>query len=306
MSAAVCGSKRSFMDDIETTPPQASKKLRCSSNSPPRCSPPSAPLRQLAATFPLLDFQEDTAFKQVDLVNSPLPLISLFRIGGRSFLVLERALAECDNDLDSAMKSLHEHHSRYMEKRIGSVEGTFAANMDKGSITADGTAFSNNLPVDGGEWVELFVREMMNAANVDDARARATRALNGLEKSISARSDAEVAQTFYKMLQCLITNCPSGALSSYTFYFQENIMLKEQLEVLMRENTILKRGVAIQHERQREYDDRNRELQMLKHLVPQYQEQLRTLEVKNYTLSMHLRHMQQSSSVTGRFNPDIF
>lgn len=255
MSAAVCGSKRSFMDDIETTPPQASKKLRCSSNSPPRCSPPSAPLRQLAATFPLLDFQ-----------------------------VLERALAECDNDLDSAMKSLHEHHSRYMEKRIGSVEGTFAANMDKGSITADGTAFSNNLPVDGGEWVELFVREMMNAANVDDARARATRALNGLEKSISARSDAEVAQTFYK----------------------ENVMLKEQLEVLMRENTILKRGVAIQHERQREYDDRNRELQMLKHLVPQYQEQLRTLEVKNYTLSMHLRHMQQSSSVTGRFNPDIF
>ncbi|RVW84368.1 hypothetical protein CK203_040700 [Vitis vinifera] len=259
MSAAVCGSKRSFMDDIETTPPQASKKLRCSSNSPPRCSPPSAPLRQLAATFPLLDFQ-----------------------------VLERALAECDNDLDSAMKSLHEHHSRYMEKRIGSVEGTFAANMDKGSITADGTAFSNNLPVD------------------DDARARATRALNGLEKSISARSDAEVAQTFYKMLQCLITNCPSGALSSYTIYFQENVMLKEQLEVLMRENTILKRGVAIQHERQREYDDRNRELQMLKHLVPQYQEQLRTLEVKNYTLSMHLRHMQQSSSVTGRFNPDIF
>lgn len=53
--------------------------------------------------------------------------------------------------------------------------------------------------MDGGEWVELFVREMMNAANVDDARARATRALNGLEKSISARSDAEVAQTFYKV-----------------------------------------------------------------------------------------------------------
>lgn len=56
-------------------------------------------------------------------------------------------------------------------------------------------------------------------------------------------------------------------------------MLKEQLEVLMRENTILKRGVAIQHERQREYEDRNIELQMLKQAVPQFQEQLRNLEV---------------------------
>ena len=71
----------------------------------------------------------------------------------------------------------------------------------------------------------------------------------------------------------------SGASSTYSFYFQENIMLKEQLEVQMRENTILKRGVAIQHERQKEYDDRNIELQMLKQVVPQYQEQLRTLEV---------------------------
>ena len=68
MSAAVCGSKRSFMDDIETTPPQASKKLRCSSNSPPRCSPPSAPLRQLAATFPLLDFQVLFFFLRYDVV----------------------------------------------------------------------------------------------------------------------------------------------------------------------------------------------------------------------------------------------
>ena len=68
-----------------------------------------------------------------------------------------------------------------------------------GSITAGGTAFLNGLPLNGGEWVELFVREMMNAANIDDAKARATRALNGLEKSISLRADAEAAQTFYKV-----------------------------------------------------------------------------------------------------------
>lgn len=56
-------------------------------------------------------------------------------------------------------------------------------------------------------------------------------------------------------------------------------MLKEQIEVLIKENTVLKRAVAIQHERQKEYQDKNHELQHLKQLVSQYQEQLRTLEV---------------------------
>lgn len=61
---------------------------------------------------------------------------------------------------------------------------------------------------------------------------------------------------------------------------QENMQLKEQIEVLLRENTILKRAVAIQHERQKEFEDKNLELQHLKQLVSQYQEQLRTLEVR--------------------------
>lgn len=58
------------------------------------------------------------------------------------------------------------------------------------------------------------------------------------------------------------------------------MVLKEQIEILLRDNAILKRAVAIQHERQKEYDERNQEVQQLKHLVSQYQEQLRTLEVK--------------------------
>lgn len=57
------------------------------------------------------------------------------------------------------------------------------------------------------------------------------------------------------------------------------MMLKEQMEVFFRENTILKRAVAIQHERQKEYEVKNQELQHLKQLLPQYQEQLRVLEV---------------------------
>lgn len=62
--------------------------------------------------------------------------------------------------------------------------------------------------------------------------------------------------------------------------------LKEQIEALLRDNTILKRAVSIQHERQKEYDERNTEVQQLKQLLAQYQEQLRTLEVSQ----SHLIH----------------
>lgn len=57
------------------------------------------------------------------------------------------------------------------------------------------------------------------------------------------------------------------------------MMLKEQVQALIQENAILKRAVSIQHERQKEFEDKNQELQHLKQLVSQYQEQLRALEV---------------------------
>lgn len=57
------------------------------------------------------------------------------------------------------------------------------------------------------------------------------------------------------------------------------MLLKDQLTVVLRENSVLKRAVAIQHERQKEFDERSQEVQSLKQLVLQYQGQLRTLEV---------------------------
>ncbi|KAL0451885.1 UNVERIFIED_CONTAM: hypothetical protein Slati_1166600 [Sesamum latifolium] len=58
-------------------------------------------------------------------------------------------------------------------------------------------------------------------------------------------------------------------------------MLKQQLEVLIQENNILKRAVSIQHERQKEFEEMGQELHQLKQLVSQYQEQLRTLEMSD-------------------------
>lgn len=70
---------------------------------------------------------------------------------------------------------------------------------DEAAAASENPSVPSNLPVDGAEWVELFVREMMSANSVDDARARAAKVLEVLEKSISARAGAEATQNFQKV-----------------------------------------------------------------------------------------------------------
>lgn len=63
----------------------------------------------------------------------------------------------------------------------------------------DNSSSPSNLPKNGAEWVEMFVSEMTNATSIDDARSRAMRLLESLEKSISANASSEVAQGFQKV-----------------------------------------------------------------------------------------------------------
>ncbi|KAK8514284.1 hypothetical protein V6N13_063181 [Hibiscus sabdariffa] len=266
MPAAVCGSKRSFFEDIPSPSASVSKKLRRCSPSSVRFAPPHPPLDHLQALFPHMDLE-----------------------------LLERTLLECGNDIDTAIKRLQELHLGAAEAQGETISpvGELGATSEKGILTNNGEATAatvqiplapETLPVDGSEWVNLFVRQMMGASSVDDAQLRASKLLEVLEISISKHVAEEAAQSFHK----------------------ENVMLKEQIQVLIQENTVLKRAVAIQHERQKEYQDKNIELEHLKQLMSQYQEQLRTLEVNNYALSMHLKQAQQSNSIPGRFHPDVF
>lgn len=67
---------------------------------------------------------------------------------------------------------------------------------------------------------------------------------------------------------------------------QENMMLRQQLEAIVQENSLLKRAVVTQQKRQKESEDQSQELQHLRQLVTQYQEQLRTLEVCSLVLTL--------------------
>lgn len=41
---------------------------------------------------------------------------------------------------------------------------------------------------DGSKWVDMFVQEMMNATDVDDAKMRAAKILEAFERSITSHS----------------------------------------------------------------------------------------------------------------------
>lgn len=60
---------------------------------------------------------------------------------------------------------------------------------------------------------------------------------------------------------------------------EEMRLRKDQMQSLLRDNQILKRAVAIQHERYLEQEEKTKEVLQLKHAICQYQEQVRTLEV---------------------------
>jgi hypothetical protein len=194
-----------------------------------------------------------------------------------------------------------------LEKFVGVFEGN-------GDASASGNqAAENNLPADGPEWIELFVSEMSCATSVDDARARAAKLLEVLEKSISANVSSGAMTDLQrvcvwtvidffngslivllefclwkifmdcKCLACIVVVLISG------FFVQENLMLKYQVEVLTKERNCFKSAFRIQLERLSDYEDKDRELQQLKQLVSQYQEQIRTLEVRDhlYLCSVH-------------------
>lgn len=55
---------------------------------------------------------------------------------------------------------------------------------------------------DGSKWVNMFVHEMMNAADVDDARMRAAKILEAFEQSIASHS-----RTSKEVVQQLLSFC---------------------------------------------------------------------------------------------------
>jgi hypothetical protein len=217
--------------------------------------------------------------------------------------LVDRVYESCGKNLDSAIKSLNDLRLSSNEQLPSSLESAVHAGAAPAAVSpvngvssesytqsetvqapsGETNVSTTSVPSEGLEWVDMLVKEMMSATDLEDARMRASRLLEVFEKIVTSRSGVHA-----EMIK------------------KENITLKEQLQGLLRDNHILKRAVAIQHERHLEHEERARELQNVKQLLAQHQEQLRLLEVNNYALSLHLRKAQEGSSIPGRFHPDLF
>lgn len=271
MSAILCG-KRSFIEEIDPA-----------TLSPAYVSPPALKrFRRASSTSPVrFTYSPPAQSSPIDQLKALFPDMDI--------QLLAKALEDAGHDLDLAVQSIRKLNIGYSDGHTGSTEGNITG--EQGAVPPSGNVVplqepqgQNKLPEDGMEWVNLFVTEMASATSIDDARCRAAQLLESLEKTISSHASAEAVQNIQK----------------------ENVMLKEQIEAFLRENSILKRAVAIQHERQKEYDEKINEVPQLKQLLAQYQEQLRTLELNNYALTQNLRYAQQGNLINGRFNPDVF
>ncbi|KAF8397517.1 hypothetical protein HHK36_016434 [Tetracentron sinense] len=273
MSAGVCGKRLGFEEIFGSSAPSSSAKRS-------RCSNFGSPIRS-----------SDFGFGSEDKVSI---LLRMFPAMDRE--MVETVLNTHNNKIEDAIESLHvlclgDATSKTESQNLDSmVIGNGSADPDgESSQTSEQKAedlqdnnsiFESRNPTDGSKWVDIFVQEMKNATDLDDARGRAARILEAFERSVVSHSNAAEEQEFAS--------------------------LKEHLHSLLRDNQILKRAVSIQHERNLEQEEKASEVQQLKHAISQYQEQVRTLELNNYTLKLHLQREQEGSSIPGHFHPDIF
>ncbi|XP_065003830.1 uncharacterized protein LOC135636158 [Musa acuminata AAA Group] len=297
MSALVCGKRSSsiFEELAHSPPPSVSKRARCCFAG--AASPTTPALRPSPAlSIPCFDGNDSGSGVDIHQVAAHIAHLR-FLFPEMDPQLLQRALEESGHDLASAVKCLDALRLESAEINLMSTQSKTEAVLEtKPQVSAEGITndckdatapiqpAEEHPPRDRSEWVELFVRGMMNASDMNDARSRSSQMLGVLEKSITARAGAEAMKSLHK----------------------ENTTMKEKTRVLLGENNLLKRAVAMQHDRQKNYDEICQESQHLNQLVSQYQEQLRTLEVNNFALKMHLKEAQHSRSIPGRFHPDIF
>ncbi|KMZ75133.1 Ubiquitin system component Cue protein [Zostera marina] len=278
MSAGICG-KRLGLEEVFGSPSSsAPKRFRFSSTSPP-------------SSFHGSVDRFSTADLVADRADKVLALLRIFPSMDRK--VVEKILDSHDHNIDDAIRSLHalclndpslrndaDILNQYPVQATVNMHMTGQKNEDSSSNPLGSEATMSAPSVDGTSWVDVFVQEMMKASDWDDVKGRATKILEAFEGNVVGK--------------CKET------------WEQESVSLQEQLQSLLRENQILKRAVAIQHERSVEYEEKLKEADQLKHMIGQYQQQVQTLELNNYSLKIHLQKAQDTSSIPSQFHPDIF
>jgi hypothetical protein len=175
-------------------------------------------------------------------------------------------LADCGDNIEAAIKRLGEMQLQEDVK----VEQATTSGQQTAAVTSHGSSDEAS-PQTPEEWVEKLVQEMSVAKDINEARARGHQFLS----------------------------------SFGNFVNQDKAHHQGRIQELQKENSILKRAVQIQNAKIQERSSQDAEVQQLRMSLLQCQEQVRTLEMSNYSLALHLQQATAGASVERRY-PDVF
>lgn len=205
--------------------------------------------------------------------------------------VLTTVLTECGHNIDLAIRKLNALHLTPTREAAHSDRSTASPAPQTDALhAANGTATDSPSPASSGprtgdEWVGLLVSEMSAARDMDDARKRGAGVLQAFEQFVGTKIKAEARKD----------SSSDGAA------------LQARLTEALRENHILKKAVQIQNTKLHEAAvSREQEVAALKQSVAQYQERLRTLEMNNYSLALHLQKATSAGVLSNQRPPDVF
>ncbi|EFJ41765.1 hypothetical protein VOLCADRAFT_83946 [Volvox carteri f. nagariensis] len=187
---------------------------------------------------------------------------------------------------------------------------------------AAGASGSSGGPTTAEQWVDLLVSEMSAATDMSDARQRAAGFLSQFEAFVARfvrqqqqqQQQQPQQQQFQQQQQA--AGCPTeeslcvqavgGSGGEPAAAAAAAATLAARAAKLAEENAVLKKAVQIQHRQLQERAVQDGEVAQLKALLAQYQEQVRTLQVSNYSLTLHLQKATSSGMMGQSRNPDVF
>ncbi|KAJ9509175.1 hypothetical protein QJQ45_001665 [Haematococcus lacustris] len=184
-------------------------------------------------------------------------------------------LVECGNDIDAAIKRLTGLRLSTEDATVAAATAAASTEDSHGPASSSQQAAPVQTPQQqqpgiatlqtGEQWVEYMIAEMSAALGMEDAKQRAAAVLQNFERFMRTQNKEQE--------------------------------VKDKLAAALNENFILKKAVLLQNKKLAEKTSQDSsEVEQLRHALSQYQEQLRKLEMHNYSLTLHLQQATNSKS----------
>ncbi|GIL65306.1 hypothetical protein Vafri_19115 [Volvox africanus] len=264
-------------------------------------------------------------------------LLALFP--GMDERTVSAVLSECGNNIDAAIRRLGELRLSVVEDTQANVcaqastpgatsglqrpadesanppgasNAAAAAAAANPGVASGGDLLPAGGPVTADQWLDLLVAEMSAATDMVNARQRAAGFLSQFESFVGrlVRQQQQAVGGGGSAMDggngVMEAAAAAAAAAGGSGGPAAAAGLAARAAKLAEENAVLKKAVQIQHRQLQERAAQDGEVAHLRAQLAQCQEQVRTLQMNNYSLTLHL-HKATSSGVLGEpRNPDVF